>query len=84
MLRNHGLLTVAKTVADAFVYMYFFETACTSQVRAQAGGELILVQPEIIAAAEASWTQISKGAGGALAWPALIRKLDRLDPSYRS
>ena len=84
MLRNHGLLTVGETVADAFLYMYVFETACAIQVRAQAGGELILVEPGIIAGVKARWTNLTKGAGGALAWPALIRKLDRLDPSYRS
>src|SRR5512144_2413508 len=84
MLRNHGLLTVAETVANAFLYMYFFETACAIQVRAQASGELILVEPGIIAGVKARWTNLTKGAGGALAWPALIRKLDRLDPSYRS
>ena len=38
MLRNHGLLTVAETVPDAFLFMYLFEAACTIQVRAQAGG----------------------------------------------
>jgi ribulose-5-phosphate 4-epimerase/fuculose-1-phosphate aldolase len=84
MLRNHGLLTVAETVANAFLYMYFFETACAIQVRAQAGGELIPLEPWIIAGAEAQLTQVTKGAGGVLAWPALRRKLDRLDPSYRS
>ena len=84
MLRNHGLLTVAETVADAFLYMYIFETTCAIQVRAQAGGELIPLEPGIIDGAEARWTQVTKGAGGALAWPALRRKLDRLDPSYRS
>ena len=38
MLRNHGLLTVGQSVADAFVSMYFFEATCMIQVRAQAGG----------------------------------------------
>jgi ribulose-5-phosphate 4-epimerase/fuculose-1-phosphate aldolase len=84
MLRNHGLLTVAETVANAFLYMYFFETACAIQVRAQAGGELIPLETEIIAGVKAPWTEVTKGAVGALAWPALRRKLDRLDPSYRS
>jgi ribulose-5-phosphate 4-epimerase/fuculose-1-phosphate aldolase len=84
MLRNHGLLTVAETVANAFLYMYFFETACAIQVRAQAGGELIPLETEIIAGVKARWTEVTKGAVGALAWPALRRKLDRLDPSYRS
>ena len=85
MLRNHGLLTVAETVADAFVFMYAFESACTIQVRAQAGaGELIPVAPEVLAGGKAQWHKLTKNAGGALAWPALLRKLDRLDESYRS
>ena len=48
MLRNHGLLTVGETVAEAFARMYFFETVCTIQVRAQAcGGELIPVDQKV-------------------------------------
>ena len=85
MLRNHGLLTAAETVADAFVFMYVFEAACTIQVRAQAGGgELVPVDPRIIAGAKAAVAQVTRGAGGGIAWPGLLRKLDRLDPSYRS
>jgi ribulose-5-phosphate 4-epimerase/fuculose-1-phosphate aldolase len=85
MLRNHGLLTVAETVADAFVFMYVFESACTIQVRAQAGGgELIPVDPRIVAGAMAAVKQVTRGAGGGIAWPGLLRKLDRLDPGYRS
>jgi len=85
MLRNHGLLTAGETIADAFVFMYVFEAACTIQVRAQAGGgELIPVDPRIIAGARAAVKQVTRGAGGGIAWPGLLRKLDRLDPSYRS
>ena len=85
MLRNHGLLTTAETVADAFLFMYVFEAACTIQVRAQAGGgELIPVDPRIIAGAQASVKQVTRGAGGGIAWPGLLRKLDRLDPGYKS
>jgi ribulose-5-phosphate 4-epimerase/fuculose-1-phosphate aldolase len=40
MLRNHGLLTVGLTVAQAWEAMYFFETTCAIQLRAQAGGTL--------------------------------------------
>lgn len=84
MLRNHGLLTVANNVPDAFLFMYLFEAACTIQVRAQAGGsELIPVSSAIIEGATAQARQVTRGAGGALAWPALLRKLDRIDPSYR-
>jgi ribulose-5-phosphate 4-epimerase/fuculose-1-phosphate aldolase len=55
MLRNHGLLTVGRSVADAVQAMYLFETVCTIQVRAQAGGgELVHVDPAIIATAPSS------------------------------
>ena len=85
VLRNHGLLTVAESIADAFLFMYVFEAACTIQVRAQAGGgELIPVDPRIIAGAKAAVKQVTRGAGGGLAWPGLLRKLDRLDTGYRS
>ena len=84
MLRNHGLLTVGETIADAFVSMYVFEAACAIQVRAQAGGgKLIPVHPQIIAGAAAQAKAVTKGLGGMLAWPGLLRRLDRLDPSYR-
>ena len=85
MLRNHGLLTVADTIPDAFLFMYIFEAACTIQVRAETpGGELVRVDPRIIAGAQAQAKQVTRGAGGALAWPGLLRKLDRIDGSYRT
>ena len=85
MLRNHGLLTVGPTIPDAFLAMYVFEATCRIQVRAQAGGgELIPVDPRIVAGAKAQMQQVLKGLGGALAWPGLLRRLDRIDPSYRS
>jgi ribulose-5-phosphate 4-epimerase/fuculose-1-phosphate aldolase len=84
MLRNHGLLTVGTSVADAFVSMYLFETTCMIQVRAQGGGdELIELDSAIVDGAQAQWRQVTRGAGGTLAWPALLRRLDRTDPSYR-
>jgi ribulose-5-phosphate 4-epimerase/fuculose-1-phosphate aldolase len=85
MLRNHGLLTVGRSVAEAFVAMYFFEAACMMQVRAQAGGgKLRLIGSKVLDGAEGMWDVVTKGAGGGLAWPALRRKLDRIDPSYRN
>jgi ribulose-5-phosphate 4-epimerase/fuculose-1-phosphate aldolase len=83
MLRNHGLLTVGASIADAFLSMYTFENACQIQLAAQAGGaELRMIAPEILdSAAEALRAQTS-GMGGAFAWPALIRKLNRVDESY--
>ena len=86
MLRNHGLLTLGGSVADAFLAMYFFEAVCTIQVRAQAGGgELIHVDPRIIAGAQAQAKAATGGVGsGALTWPGLLRRLDRMDSGYRS
>ena len=85
MLRNHGLLTVADNIADAFVLMYVFEATCAIQIRAQAGGgELIPIDPRIIAGAQAQVKQVTRNAGGGLAWPGLLRMLDRRDNSFRS
>jgi ribulose-5-phosphate 4-epimerase/fuculose-1-phosphate aldolase len=84
MLRNHGLLTLGATVADAFLNMYLFETVCTIQVRALAGSrELTHVDARIIAGAQAQAKQVTQGVGGgALTWPGLLRRLDRLSPGY--
>ncbi len=84
ILRNHGLLTVGETVADAFVAMYFLESSCAIQVRAQSGGgELIPVPKEVL---DAAYTPMGlarpRGRGSAI-WPGLLRRLDRTDPSYR-
>jgi ribulose-5-phosphate 4-epimerase/fuculose-1-phosphate aldolase len=83
ILRNHGLLTVGATVADAFLMMFNLQRACEIQIAAQAGGGLIEVDPRILAGVKANIAAVTQGLGGALAWPALLRKLDRLDPSYR-
>ena len=83
LLKNHGLITVGDNIPDAFVRLYFFESACTIQVRAQAGGgELIPIDPRIIETAQAQAAQVTRGAGGGLAWPGLLRRLDRRDASY--
>lgn len=84
ILRNHGLLTVAPTIPDAFLAMYVLETACQTQLLAQSAGvELREVDPAIQAGIAAQAKEVTKGLGGKIAWPALLRKLDRLDPSYR-
>jgi ribulose-5-phosphate 4-epimerase/fuculose-1-phosphate aldolase len=85
MLRNHGLLTVARSIPDAFLQMYLFESACTIQIRAQSGGgELVRIPDAIIAGARQQARDVTKAQGGMLAWPALLRRLERKDPSYRS
>jgi len=84
ILRNHGLLTVGENIPDAFLTMYALETACQAQVMAQScGGPLIEVDGKILAAMAAQADESTNGLGGMIAWPALLRKLDRLDASYR-
>jgi ribulose-5-phosphate 4-epimerase/fuculose-1-phosphate aldolase len=84
MLRNHGLITVADNIPDAFLRLYTFVNACTIQVSAQAGGaELIRVNRSIIEAGDEEASQVTFGGGGSLAWPAYLRMLDRMDASYK-
>ena len=82
MLRNHGLLTAGPSIADTFLFMYLFEAACRIQVRAQAGGELIRIPDPILAGIQQQATQVTRGLGGRLVWPGLLRRLDRLMPGY--
>jgi ribulose-5-phosphate 4-epimerase/fuculose-1-phosphate aldolase len=85
MLRNHGLLTVGRSVAEAFVAMYFFEATCMMQVRAQSGGQRLRhISEQIGDGAQEQWEVVTRGAGGGLAWPALLRKLERTDSSFRT
>lgn len=82
MLRNHGLLTVGRTIPDAFLNMYFFENTCCIQIDAQAGGELNLIGSGPMKANANVTQQSTAGPGSMLAWPALLRKLDREKPGY--
>ncbi|NIV17570.1 MAG: class II aldolase [Woeseiaceae bacterium] len=85
ILRNHGLLTTGETVADAFLMMYALETACQIQVLAQSmSSDLIQVPQAIVDGITAQAEMVTKGLGGEIAWPALLRKLDRQDSSYRN
>lgn len=83
MLRNHGLLTLGRTIADAFLSMYMFESACQIQVSAQAGGELTEVDPRIVSGAAQAMKVQTDSVGAAFVWPSLLRKLERIDPSYK-
>ncbi|MFS2166814.1 class II aldolase/adducin family protein [Variovorax sp. Varisp62] len=84
MLRNHGLLTCGKTIADAFLSMYTFENTCQIQIAAQSGGtELTQVNPKIVEGVGQAMKVQTGGMGGQFVWPSLIRKLDRIDDSYK-
>jgi ribulose-5-phosphate 4-epimerase/fuculose-1-phosphate aldolase len=85
ILRNHGLLTCAETIADAFIYMYLLECACQIQLKAQSTGQNLVVIPEqILAGIQAQAKQVTRSAGGTLAWPGILRKLDRTNPGYNN
>ena len=84
ILRNHGLLTVGRTCAEAFLGMFLLERACKIQILAQSGGgELAPIPREIISRVASQMSAVTMGQGAALTWPGLLRKLDRIDPSYR-
>ena len=84
MLRNHGLLTVGATPADAFLQMYLFETACMIQLRAQSGGgELLPIGRPVLDGIRAAMHKVTRGQGSALVWPGLLRRLDRINPGYQ-
>lgn len=85
ILRNHGTLTLGRTCADAFLRMFFLERACAMQARALAGG----VEPNMpeLAAVEKTGSLGRMGFDGyvgPLSWPALLRRLDRIDPGYKN
>lgn len=84
ILRNHGLLTIGKSAAEAFLSMYILERACRIQILAQSGGaKLMQVPDQILQGVAAQMSAVTVGQGAALTWPGLLRKLDRIDPSYR-
>ncbi len=85
ILRNHGTLTVGKDCAAAFLRMYYLERSCTIQVRALAGGAKINPTQQGVAEKTADLGGMAfESAVGGLAWPGLLRLLERKDPSYRT
>jgi ribulose-5-phosphate 4-epimerase/fuculose-1-phosphate aldolase len=85
ILRNHGLLTIGRTVADAFLSMFTLQRACEVQVLAQGhGAELIEIPQSVLDTVPEFSRMVMRGAGAGLVWPALLRKMDRLDPGFRN
>lgn len=83
ILRNHGLLTVGASVGEAFLRLYFLERACEMQVAAQAGGDALRLQNAATGARVSEQASSGFSTVVPLNWAALVRKADRLDPSYR-
>jgi hypothetical protein len=63
--------------------MFLLERACEIQILAQAGGELVEIAESIVGLVESQVKAVTVGQGAALTWPGLLRKLDRIDPSYK-
>jgi ribulose-5-phosphate 4-epimerase/fuculose-1-phosphate aldolase len=85
ILRNHGLLTVGRTIGEAFNAMHRLELSCRAQLAALACNAKLTRVPEAVV--EATWNNYQPGTRrpyGVLEWPALLRQMDRLDPSYRT
>lgn len=83
ILRNHGLLTVGRSVAEAFLFMYTLQRSCEVQIMAQAGGaELVSIDQQIIDGVGDNLRKVSAGTPGGMVWPALLRRLQRHNPGY--
>ena len=82
ILRNHGLLATGATCADAWLRLFFLERACTMQIKALSGGSKLNMVPDDVIELVTDQGQMASEQGiGNLAWPALIRKLDKIDIS---
>jgi ribulose-5-phosphate 4-epimerase/fuculose-1-phosphate aldolase len=84
ILRNHGAIVVGRTVGEAFNWLHRLELACQSQLAAMACNSPFRQVPQDVL--EATWNNYQPGTRrpyGVMEWPALLRKLDRLDVSYR-
>ena len=85
ILRNHGALVVGRTVGEAFNWTHRLELACRSQVAAMSCNTKLREVPQAVL--EETWNNYQPGTRrpyGLMEWAALLRKLDRLDPSYRT
>ena len=85
ILRNHGVLTVGRSIGEAFNWMHRIELACHSQLAAMACNTPFVKVAEPVL--EATWSNYQRGTRrpyGLMEWPALLRKLDRLDASYKT
>jgi ribulose-5-phosphate 4-epimerase/fuculose-1-phosphate aldolase len=83
ILRNHGTLATGSSCAAAWMVMYHLERACTMQIHAQAGGgRLNMPNQGVLEKVTEQSAAVRNGLLGKIAWPALLRKLDRVDPSY--
>ncbi|NRR30349.1 class II aldolase/adducin family protein [Oxalobacteraceae bacterium] len=84
LLRNHGSLVLGRTIAEAFVLMEALDKACDIQLRAQAGGAQLRMPSHEMCQKSHQQLLGDGSPEGKLEWPALLRKLDALSPTYRT
>lgn len=86
ILENHGTLTVGQTVAEAYLLMHHLERAAQAQLRAMAatGGAVLRPDDAVAARTWRQWTADGAERDGDAEWPALLRRLERIDPGYRA
>ena len=85
ILRNHGALTVGRSIGEAFNWMHRIELACHSQLAAMAcNTPLVQVAQPILEETWNNYQPSTRRPYGLMEWPALLRKLDRMDPSYKT
>jgi ribulose-5-phosphate 4-epimerase/fuculose-1-phosphate aldolase len=85
ILRNHGALVVGKTAGEAFNWTHRLELACRSQIGAMSCNTKLRPVPQDVL--EETWNNYQPGTRrpyGVMEWPALLRKLDRMDPGWRT
>jgi len=82
-LRNHGTLAWGRSIAEAFTLMHYLERTCEIQVAAQGSGTLALPPQAIIDSTVATAQGVGDASFGRIGFEALVRRLDRTDPSYR-
>src|SRR5487761_1496801 len=88
VLRNHGLLATGRNVAEAFSLTYHFERSAEAQLKIQAaaasGAHIVTPSPDTCERQAAMFAGNAPRLQGQREWPALLRLMDRLDPSYRN
>ena len=92
ILRNHGLLATGRSVAEAFLRMFYLEKACEIQLAAQSAGQLILPPAAVCVHTERQFNEPERGLKQGeladpdalqLAWAALLRMLEKVAPGYQ-
>ncbi|MDB5811641.1 MAG: class aldolase [Betaproteobacteria bacterium] len=84
ILRNHGLLTVGPSIMESFNNMFRLERACQLQVTTlSCNAEITLPPAEVVKQTQDGFKPGVRRRWGMIEWPALLRKLDKIDPSYR-